>query len=218
MFFELRSCSSWKSSEQTSRGHQGAWSWAALTSCGPKFAFTPIPRAGSQSSTAQDVLWRSIPATKPSRLSMPQREPLSLAERNCEWPRQAKGSPILSARRSQPMPRAWQPIAPRLLPAKSWGRPRQAKGSPIPSTRRLQPVPRAWPPLAPRLLQGSLCQASPDYPDTVRQSRLNPPARGKSGMLPPIEETLGTLPARPQVRCLVIGMTDGLELVCLPRA
>jgi len=91
-----------------------------------------------------------------------------------------------------------------------------SQGVAIPSTRRLQPVPRAWPPLAPRLLQGSLCQASPDYPDTVRQSRLNPPARGKSGMLPPIEETLGTLPARPQVRCSVIGMTDGPELVCLP--
>jgi hypothetical protein len=37
-------------------------------------------------------------------------------------------------------------------------------------------------------------------------------------MQPPIEETLETLPARPQVRCLVIGMTDRLELVCPPPA
>ena len=124
-----------------------------------------IPMAGSQSSTAQDVLWRLIAARKPSRLSMPQREPLSRAARN-------------------------------------WGRLRQAKDLPIqPSGRKLQQVLRARPPTPPDSLQGSLCQARANYRDTPRLRRPNHPSKGKSGMQPPIEETLRTLPSRAQGRC-----------------
>ena len=141
-----------------------------------------IPMAGSQSSTAQDVLWRLIPARKPSRLSMPQREPLSRAARN-------------------------------------WGRLRQAKGLPIPpSGPKLEPVLRAWPPIPPHSLQGSLRQARANYLGTPRLRRPNRSSRGKSGMQPPIEDSLGTLPLRAQGRCLVISMTDRLELVCPPPA
>ena len=176
--------------------------------------------AGSQSSTAQEILWRLIPARKPSRLSMPQRLPLSRAARNWGRLRQAKGLPIPpSGRKLQPALRAWPPIPPLSRAARNRGRLRQAKGLPIPHSRRKsQPVFQAWPPIPPHSLQGSLCQARANYLGTPRLRRPNRSSRGKSGMQPPIEETLGTPPLRAQGRCLVIGMTDRLELVGPPPA